>query len=71
MAPRWCSGVTRNLPENGFPANTRDRAARQEPPIEGASPQFIGTLLVVELFSIGLYCQVQRYKSSNPENFLF
>lgn len=46
VAPRRCSGLTHNLPKNVFPANSRDRAARQEPPVKGAG-LFIGTPLCV------------------------
>lgn len=71
VAPWWCSGVTRNLPENVFPANTRDRATLQEQPVEGPGPSFNGTLLFVVFFSIDLCFQVRGYHSTNPDNILF
>lgn len=50
VAPWWCSGVTRNLPEHVFPANTRERATLQEQTVKGPGPSFNSTLLFVVFF---------------------
>lgn len=71
VAPWWCSGVTPNLPENVFPANTRGCAALREQPVKGPGPSFGSTLLFGVFFAIDSCLRVGGYHCSNPDNILF